>query len=433
MAASWIELLRAIDPDRFAETLSVRRRPPPVPPGPQPPDFTTGEQALQAASAVPLALVSAALADTPHACAVIDAEGYVIAVRSTGSSAGDRGWVPRARLYGELMLRETVDFTHPLVTVAEGGEDLVLPIATPDVPAFGAIVLACNPAQVSGAAVAALLQGAIATALAMQVAETRTQNEHLVGSIGHELRQPLSALVAALEIANRAAPQTAAKALEAAQRQSRRMVELVDALLDASRVATGKLQLVRRLLDMRMVVDEAVEAMHPEISRRQQHLRVHVPERAVWCVGDQARLRQVVVNLLSNASRFTAADGNITVSLSSEVDTVILMVADTGEGFDGEVRERIFRPFAQETNSQGLGLGLAISRAIAELHDGALVAESSGRGKGSIFVLQLPGVLERTREIRAAVSRTREETHQLIERARVLRTAHEQLSALRQR
>jgi signal transduction histidine kinase len=180
---------------------------------------------------------------------------------------------------------------------------------------------------------------------------------------------------------------------------------------------------------MRGVVDDAVEAVHPDIARRQQHMRVHLPDRAVWCVGDPARLRQIVVNLLSNSSRFTPSDGQITLSLNSEAETVMLIVADTGEGFEADVRERIFHPFAQETESQGLGLGLAISRAIAELHGGTLVAESGGRGKGSMFVLQLPGVLERTREIRESVSRTREETRKLIERARLLRTAHDQLTA----
>jgi signal transduction histidine kinase len=309
------------------------------------------------------------------------------------------------------------------VTTGDEGDELLMPLCARGTPVVGVLALACNPAHLPSTAAATILATTQAIALATQVAELRGHNERVLGTIGHELRQPLSALVTALDLVARTSRDVSANPLRIAQRQTHQILRLVDALLDASRLSRGKLRVARRLLDLRDLVRDGVDAVRQDVNAKQQMLHVVVPDRPVWSSGDPARLQQVVVNLVSNASRYTPAGGTIEVSVSSDDSRVRLTVSDTGEGIDPEARERIFQPFTHTRSSQGLGLGLTISRAIAELHGGTLVAESGGRGRGSRFVLELPGVLERTREVREAVTRTREETRELVEQARMLRAS----------
>jgi signal transduction histidine kinase len=424
MPRSWHDLLRTLDPALSPDDVTVRRRAKPVPPSPDATGVEPADSALHDTSIDPLALLCASLGDAPHACAVVNDLGFVIHVVDTPpGAAAARGWVRGAQLFERGPLQEALQAGRPVVTAGEEGEELLMPLCARGTPVVGVLALACNPAQLPPTGAATILATAQGIALASQLAELRGHNERLLGTVGHELRQPLSALVTALELATRASPDSAAKALRVAQRQSQQIVRLVDALLDASRLSRGKLQVARRLIDVRELVRDGVESVRSDMDAKHQRLHLDLPERPVWCSGDPARLQQVVVNLVNNASRYTPPEGTIRVSLAGEGSRVSITVADTGDGIDPEARERIFQPFTQAHSSPGLGLGLAISRAIAELHGGTLVADSGGRGHGSVFVLELPGVMERTREVRAAVTRTREETRELIERARTLRAS----------
>jgi signal transduction histidine kinase len=423
MPDSWYDLLRTVDSAFSPEDVAVRRRAKPVPPDP---DNNDGQHAstLNDAYIDLFAVLCVSLGDAPHACALLDDRGLVVHVVGVPSgAAADRGWVRGARLFDSGALPDELLAGRPVVTTGEGGDELLMPLCARGTPVVGVLALACNPAHLPSTAAATILATTQAIALATQVAELRGHNERVLGTIGHELRQPLSALVTALDLVARTSRDVAANPLRIAQRQTHQILRLVDALLDASRLSRGKLHVARRLLDLRDLVRDGVDAVRQDANAKQQMLHVVVPDRPVWSSGDPARLQQVVVNLVSNASRYTPAGGTIEVSVSSDDSRVRLTVSDTGEGIDPDARERIFQPFTHTRSSQGLGLGLTISRAIAELHGGTLVAESGGRGRGSKFVLELPGVLERTREVREAVTRTREETRELVERARMLRAS----------
>jgi signal transduction histidine kinase len=423
MRSSWHDLLRTLDPAAFANVI-VQRRQQPVPPSSDQLSEASPQTAMHEASIDPLTLMCAALSEIPHACAVVSDDGFVVHAMGTPAwAARDRGWVTGARLYEPGALREELHAGHPIVAVGDESEELLVPIAARGTPVFGVLALACNPAQLGYMGAVAVLQAAQAAAYATQLAELRSHNERLVGAVGHELRQPLSALVTALDLVGRLSPGIAVNPFRIAQRQTRQLMQLVDALLDASRITAGKLGVARRLIDVRGVVEGGVEIVRADVAEKHQQLAVDLPERPVWCLGDPARLQQVVVNLVTNACRYTPVGGEISLALHTDTDRVRLIVSDTGRGLEAEERERIFQPFTHVSSSPGLGLGLTISRAIAQLHGGTLAAESEGRNRGSRFVLELPGVMERTREVRDAVNRTREETKQIIERARVLRAS----------
>lgn len=423
MPGSWHDLLRTLDPALSPDDVTLRRRAKPAPPA-------DGDAALNPAATVlhdacidPVAILSASIGDAPHICAVLDALGFVVhVVAAPQGAAADRGWVRGARVFERGPFHDELLAARPVVAAGDGGEELLMPLCARGTPVVGMLALACNPAQLPRTAAATIMATTQAIALTTQLAELREQDQRTLGTIGHELRQPLSALVTALDVLARTA-QVPVSALRIAQRQAHQLTQLVEALLDASQLSRGKRRLPHRLLDLRDVVRDGVDTVRADVEAKEQHLHVAIPERPVWSSGDAARLQQVVVNLVSNGSRYTPARGTITVSLGGDGSRVKITVADTGEGIDAEAREHIFQPFMHGGSSKGLGLGLTISRAIADLHGGTLIAESGGRGHGSVFVLELPGVMERTREVREAVTRTREETRGLIERARTLRAS----------
>ena len=424
MAGSWRDLVRILDPALSQDDVPVRRRSPPVPPsGEAEPDAEAAGE-LHDVAIEPLALLSAALGDVPHACAVLNDHGVVIHVAEMPAGvASERGWVHGARLLEHGSLAKDIRTGGLVVAAGDAGEELLVPLVARGTAVVGALALACNPAQLPRTAAATIVATAQTIALAAHVAQLRGHNERVLGTIGHELRQPLSALVTALDLVARMSGEAPTHALKVARRQTQQIVRLVDALLDASRLSRGKLGIARRFIDLRGLVRDGVESVRADAEARQQQLDVRIPERPVWCVGDPARLQQVVVNLVTNASRYTPPNGTIQVSVEAIDSHVRLTVADSGAGLDPDAREQIFQPFTQVHTSEGLGLGLAISRAIAELHNGTLSADSPGRGHGSVFTLELPGVLERTREMRKAVTRTREETREVVERARLLRAS----------
>jgi len=170
---------------------------------------------------------------------------------------------------------------------------------------------------------------------------------------------------------------------------------LVNDLLEVSRVITGTIRLRPERLDVRGVVEQAVESARPLIDQRRHQLFVSLPSESVWLEGDVARLEQVVVNLLNNAAKYTNEGGKIWVDLRPEGDEVAMRVRDTGVGISPELLPRVFDLFTQadrtpDRSQGGLGIGLSLTQRLVELHHGKIEAHSAGLGQGSEFIVRLP-------------------------------------------
>ncbi|HEX3131518.1 MAG TPA: ATP-binding protein [Thermoanaerobaculia bacterium] len=229
--------------------------------------------------------------------------------------------------------------------------------------------------------------------------EMNLAKDHFLATLSHELRTPLTpvlALISALEESDRLPPE-----LRGAISMVRRNVELearlIDDLLDLTRVSSGKLQLDRRDVDLRAVIEHAVQTSCAEemaTGRRRIVVELADEDHHIW--GDAPRLTQVFWNLLNNAVKFTPEGATIAVRSRREAPgRFVVEVSDTGVGIDPEVLPRIFDAFEQGEASVtrrygGLGLGLAISRTIVELHGGSISVSSEGRERGTTFLVQLP-------------------------------------------
>jgi CheY-like chemotaxis protein len=169
----------------------------------------------------------------------------------------------------------------------------------------------------------------------------------------------------------------------------------VDDLLDVSRITRGKLELKKEVLEIRTVIEQALDMAAPLIDQRGHRVYIDVPARGLSVLGDCVRLAQVVSNLLTNAAKYTEPGGDIGVSASAEADRVVIRVRDNGIGLAPEMTERIFESFVQEAqlldrSHGGLGLGLNIVRSLTALHGGEVKAKSAGQGHGSEFIVSLP-------------------------------------------
>jgi two-component system CheB/CheR fusion protein len=241
------------------------------------------------------------------------------------------------------------------------------------------------------------------------VDERRTE---FLGVLSHELRNPLAPIRNALLLLQRAAPGSAqaARALAVAERQTDQLARLVDDLLDATRISRGKLQVQRRPVELSALLRQALEDHRPAFAARAVALEGQLDGRPRWVDGDAARLTQVVGNVLQNAAKFTGPQGRVTVSLADGSDgRVAIRVVDDGEGIAPELLDRVFEPFVQaETTLHrtqgGLGLGLALVKAVAELHGGRVEAHSDGTGHGAAFSVWLP-LLDEARIPSAAATR----------------------------
>ena len=223
------------------------------------------------------------------------------------------------------------------------------------------------------------------------------QKDDFLALLSHELRNPLAPIRTAVHLLRvRHAPDADSQRLHAViERQVGHLVRLVDDLLDVSRVLRGKTALQPQPLDLADVVGMAVETMRPAIDARGQHLCLTLPDQPVYVHGDKERLVQAVGNLVHNATKFTAREGGIALSISSDAGHAVLRVEDTGAGIEPALLPHVFDPFVQadrslERSQGGLGIGLTLVQRIVELHGGQVTAESAGPGHGSSFVVSLP-------------------------------------------
>ncbi len=228
-------------------------------------------------------------------------------------------------------------------------------------------------------------------------AASRLKDEFLA-TVSHELRGPLSAMAGWVHVlaSDKVDAATAARGLAAIQRNVQAQARLVEDLLDAARITTGKLRLTPHLIDLLPVVEAAVETVRVAAEAKGIALELTHDDDAVTTVlGDPDRLQQVAWNLISNAVKFTPSGGRVEVWLGRVENCVQLRVHDTGQGIGAEFLPSVFKRFRQEESSHsrsqtGLGLGLSIVRHLVELHGGKASAASAGEGQGATFTVALP-------------------------------------------
>jgi signal transduction histidine kinase len=238
------------------------------------------------------------------------------------------------------------------------------------------------------------------TALEQQKSAVEAANrtkDNFLAMLSHELRTPLTPVLAALDTLEHEAIQSqdSKSALAMARRNVELESQLIDDLLDLTRIAKNKLQLKFDLLDAHEIIANVVEMCRPEAEGRRLSVRVNLRAGAHYISADTAKFQQIIWNLLKNAIKFTSENGEIAISSSNpEPQALVISVSDTGIGIEPEIMERIFNPFEQGEHAVqrrygGLGLGLAISKSLAQAHGGTLSATSQGRDRGSTFVLTM--------------------------------------------
>ncbi len=244
-----------------------------------------------------------------------------------------------------------------------------------------------------------------------ELTEADARKNAFLAELGHELRNPLAPIRNALRIMKHRGPDDPghAWARDVVERQLTQLKQLVDDLLEVSRVTSGKVRLDREPVDVATIVAFAVETSRPVIESHRHRLSMAMPDRPVFVDADPNRMAQVLANLLNNAAKYTEDGGQVRLAVAREGHQVTFRVRDTGVGIPHEMLARVFDLFAQSDQSLdrsqgGLGLGLTLVRSLVEQHGGTVEARSDGPGRGSEFIVRLPVM---TAEARARARRDR--------------------------
>jgi signal transduction histidine kinase len=221
---------------------------------------------------------------------------------------------------------------------------------------------------------------------------TAAGRDKFLALVAHELRQPLHVSLAALRVMQkRPSQETGVRARDMVDRQLNQMTRLVDDLLDAARVAGGHVDLQLEPLDIVACIRQAAEAAGPLMDEGDNPLEVILPSQPILVEADAQRLQQVLMNLLTNAAKYTDAGGCVRVSAEEGGGEAVIAVEDTGRGIAPDVLPRVFDLFTRaDAQSEGFGVGLAVTRRLVEMHGGRIEAHSDGPGRGSAFVVRLP-------------------------------------------
>jgi signal transduction histidine kinase/ActR/RegA family two-component response regulator len=227
-------------------------------------------------------------------------------------------------------------------------------------------------------------------------ADERTKTEFLA-ILAHELRNPLSPLLSSIELlrfkgANR---EERIKILTAMEERVNTMDSLLDDLLDISRITRKKLKLSRQVIDVSSIAKRAIASIDPLFESKEHSLHVAVPKEPFYVYVDPLRLEQIIVNLLTNAAKYTDEGGDILFSLRRRGEEMEIHVKDNGIGISPNVIRLIFEPFIQLNQSvnrsgSGLGIGLSLTKRLVELHGGRITAESRGKDMGTEFIVRIP-------------------------------------------
>ena len=257
-----------------------------------------------------------------------------------------------------------------------------------------------RPSYVIGACVDVTRQKMIAVELqqAKESAERASRaKDDFLATVSHELRTPLTAMLGWSRMINMPGlrPGLIEEGMKSIERNARAQAQLVEDLLDISRIIAGKLEVRPRPMDLGLVIEAAAATLRPIAEAKSVALTLDLAPGAGFLDGDADRLQQVIANLLSNAVKFTPAGGAVHVSLTSSAAEAVMRVSDTGAGIAPDFLPLVFDRFRQADASStrrhgGLGLGLAIVQHVVDLHGGAIRAESQGVGQGSIFTVRLP-------------------------------------------
>lgn len=233
--------------------------------------------------------------------------------------------------------------------------------------------------------------------LYLQAEESSRLKEEFLATISHELRTPLSAILGWTRMLRlgQLSEEHTAKALDTIERNARAQAQLIDDLLDVSRIITGKLRMDVRPADPKLFIEAAVEAVRPAAEAKGVRVQKVIDTGPVSIPGDPVRLQQVVWNLLSNAIKFTPRGGRVQIRSERVNSHLEIVVTDTGQGISSDFLPHVFDRFRQadqKTSRQhgGMGLGLAIVRHLVELHGGTVNASSDGEGLGATFTVSLP-------------------------------------------
>lgn len=249
-------------------------------------------------------------------------------------------------------------------------------------------------------------QSARADAETAYKAEQRARNDaekanrlkdEFLATVSHELRTPLNAILGWSRMlrTGKLDPESFARGLDAIDRNAKSQAQLVEDLLDTSRIISGKLRLDVRSVELIKVIEAAIDAVRPAADARNTQIRTVLDPNAGAVSGDPERLQQVIWNLLSNAIKFTPKGGRVEIRLERINSHVEIIVSDTGKGISADFLPYVFELFRQADSTisrehAGLGLGLAITRRIVEMHGGTIRADSPGDNRGAIFTVMIP-------------------------------------------
>ena len=272
------------------------------------------------------------------------------------------------------------------------------------------------------------------------LAEADRRKNEFLAMLAHELRNPLQPIRSAVDLLRqtKATLEQLQWGRDVIDRQVNQLVRLVDDLVDASRISSGKLELRKDAIDVLPIIASAMESVRPLAERKRHHIEVKLPSEPEFLDGDAVRLTQVFLNLLNNAVKYTPPGGHIMLAVDRKESEVMVRVRDDGVGILEPDLARIFDMFYQgKTPSNepqgGLGLGLALVRQLVELHGGTVQATSAGLDRGSEFVVRLPILSKLRRAPRALPARTSDPVHAATRRILVVddnRDAAETLAAM---
>jgi signal transduction histidine kinase len=227
--------------------------------------------------------------------------------------------------------------------------------------------------------------------------EKDRQKDQFIAVLAHELRNPLSAIRTSAYSLRRLnlEDERAGPLVERVDRQTTAIARMLEDLLDASRIAFGKISVQLEPFDLRAFLKDVIDEQEPHARQAGLQLTAKITQDGCCVNADRMRLRQIVDNLLSNAIKFTPAGGRVELTLAIENDKAVVTVRDSGIGFESAFSEKLFEPFVQQEQGRdrsagGLGLGLAIAARLATLQNGSLTASSPGIGRGALFTLTIP-------------------------------------------
>ncbi|HVF56805.1 MAG TPA: PAS domain S-box protein [Pyrinomonadaceae bacterium] len=297
----------------------------------------------------------------------------------------------RIEHYETVRVRKDGSFVDISLTVS--------PIAGPDGVLIGASKIARDISDRKRAEAEREILLGREQAARREAEEASRLKDEFLATISHELRTPLTAILgwAHLMRAGQVGEKSATEILETIERNARSQAQLIDDLLDVSRIITGKLRLDVRQVEPGSFIEPAIEALSPAAEAKGLRVQKVMDTGVVSVAGDPARLQQVVWNLLSNAIKFTPRGGRVQLRLERINSHIEIAVSDTGMGINPAFLPHVFDRFRQADGTTtrthgGLGLGLSIVRHLVELHGGTVEAESQGEGLGSTFIVKLPVV-----------------------------------------